>query len=238
MRFKRFKAGPLALATVLSAYFASQAHAQDNPLPGSFSANVTLTSDYIIRGISMTDEAPAIQGGLDWQSDSGFYVGTWGSNVEFGNDASAEIDFYAGFRGAYGAFNYEIGASYYWYPATSAPGLSFWDAHVDAGYNFGPAAVTLGLAYSPDNFGPAVNDAALYTSAEFTAPVAEMMTLRASVGYSALEGVPNYIDWNAGATFHVYDWFNLDVRYFDTDYTAICGTACDARVVVKISRVF
>lgn len=42
-----------------------------------FSANVTLTSDYAYRGISQTDERPAIQGGFDFKHDSGFYAGTW-----------------------------------------------------------------------------------------------------------------------------------------------------------------
>ena len=38
-----------------------------------FSANVTLTSDYAYRGISQTDDRPAIQGGFDFKHDSGFY---------------------------------------------------------------------------------------------------------------------------------------------------------------------
>ncbi len=39
-------------------------HAEDGlPLPGAFSANVALTSDYIFRGISQSDEHIAIQGG-------------------------------------------------------------------------------------------------------------------------------------------------------------------------------
>jgi hypothetical protein len=46
------------------------------------SANVTLASDYVFRGVSQTDNQMAIQGGFDWGHDSGFYVGTWASNVD------------------------------------------------------------------------------------------------------------------------------------------------------------
>ena len=35
------------------------------------SGNVSLTTDYRFRGISQTDNDPAIQGGFDWASDSG-----------------------------------------------------------------------------------------------------------------------------------------------------------------------
>jgi hypothetical protein len=40
-----------------------------------------LVSDYIFRGISQTQRQPAIQGGFDYSHASGFYVGTWASNV-------------------------------------------------------------------------------------------------------------------------------------------------------------
>lgn len=238
MYLRAGKAGLLAAAVGSCApAIAAEDHGH-SPLPGTFSANITVTSDYIVRGISMTNEGPAIQGGLDWENGTGLYIGTWGSNVEFGNDASSEIDVYAGYRGAIGAFRYELGATYYWYPATTVSGLSFWDTHLDVGYDFGPAALNFGVAYSPDNFGPTVNDAALYYSVDLAIPVAEMVSLSGGIGYSKLESAVNYKDWNAGATFRVYDWFSADARYYDSDNAAVCGTICDARFVFKISKVF
>ena len=49
----------------------------------SVSGNVALTSDYKFRGISQSDEDIAIQGGFDFEHESGFYLGTWGSSVDF-----------------------------------------------------------------------------------------------------------------------------------------------------------
>ena len=40
------------------------------------SANVALVSDYRFRGISQSNENPAIQGGFDYAFENGFYVGT------------------------------------------------------------------------------------------------------------------------------------------------------------------
>ena len=208
-----------------------------SPFPGSFTGNVAIVSDYIIRGVSLSNENPAVQGGLDWDSGMGVYAGIWGSSVEFGNDASAEIDFAAGFRGAIDNLHYELGATYYWYPETVVAGQSFWDAHADLGYDFGFSDLTLGIAYTTDDSSPLLNDKTIYYKARIVLPVAEMMTISAGAGRSQRERRTNYSDWNAGATFKVYDWFDLDARYFDSD-DVVCGTLCDARFVVKISRSF
>lgn len=61
------------------------------------SANVALTTDYIFRGFSQTEEGPAIQGGFDVTYKM-FYAGVWASNLDFGGDdfnndiANIEID--------------------------------------------------------------------------------------------------------------------------------------------------
>jgi len=51
---------------------------------GEISANVALTTDYVWRGISQNQEDPALQGGFDYAHDSGFYLGAWAANVNFG----------------------------------------------------------------------------------------------------------------------------------------------------------
>ena len=66
------------------------------PTFASVSANVTLATDYVWRGLGQTAGEPAIQGGFDYSSDGGFYAGIWGSNVEpdFGG---SEFDYYMGY---------------------------------------------------------------------------------------------------------------------------------------------
>ncbi|MGK0299102.1 MAG: hypothetical protein ACI9XC_002730 [Gammaproteobacteria bacterium] len=61
-----------------------------------FSANVTLSSDYLFRGQSQTDNAPSIQGGFDYSNDLGFYIGAWASNISFAG--GIEIDGLRRFR--------------------------------------------------------------------------------------------------------------------------------------------
>ena len=95
---------------------------------GEFSANVAITTDYTFRGISQSGGDAAIQGGFDWVSEL-FYVGTWGSTVDFNDDlenpftgeqisdgSSLEIDFYAGYTPSFGDLSLGFGVTYYLYP--------------------------------------------------------------------------------------------------------------------------
>lgn len=80
-------------------------------------ANIGATSNYLWRGVSQTQDAVAVQGGIDYEHDNGFYLGTWASNVDFGDATSYELDFYTGYAGSIGEeFGYDIGYLYYAYP--------------------------------------------------------------------------------------------------------------------------
>ena len=60
----------------------------------SVSANATLQSDYTWRGMTQNNGDASVNGGLDVEFDSGFYVGTWAAAVGSG----AEVDYYGGLR--------------------------------------------------------------------------------------------------------------------------------------------
>ena len=54
------------------------------PVPDwAISYNFAVTSEYVFRGVSQSAEDPAVQAGVDVTYKL-FYVGIWGSGVEFG----------------------------------------------------------------------------------------------------------------------------------------------------------
>ena len=79
----QFQLAKWALCGVISALIlgaGTTAAAQGKSrLPGKFSANVALTSEYLFRGLSQTDDAPAIHGGFDYEIKvarrTDFYLG-------------------------------------------------------------------------------------------------------------------------------------------------------------------
>ena len=49
-------------------------------LDGNLTGNMTITSNYVYRGISMSQNGPAVQGGIDYAHKSGLYIGNWNSS--------------------------------------------------------------------------------------------------------------------------------------------------------------
>jgi len=118
--------------------FAEEA-AADAPEVSPITANVTVASNYIYRGLTQTNNKPAIQGGFDYAHESGLYVGNWNSNISwisdgYGNSGNSgakvtsapiEMDFYAGFKKELIAegFASDFGVLQYYYPTTGLGGI-------------------------------------------------------------------------------------------------------------------
>ena len=91
--------------------------------------NVGLFSQYIFRGLTQTNNKPALQGGFDVNHKSGLYIGGWASNVSWLRDnaneavgpvyqsgGSLEIDLYGGFKTDVKGVGIDVGALQYYYP--------------------------------------------------------------------------------------------------------------------------
>jgi uncharacterized protein (TIGR02001 family) len=104
------------------------------------SANLAITSNYVWRGMTQSSNSPAVQGGIDL-GYKGFYLGTWGSNVEFGDTANnLEADFYAGYKYSFSGVEFDIGYIYYAYPNES-DAFNFDEAYLGLGYDFGMVGI-------------------------------------------------------------------------------------------------
>ena len=86
--------------TLLAVAVSSAALLTSAPSFAELSANVSVTNNYIWRGLTQTTNDAAVQGGIDYADESGFYAGTWVSNVNYGADDvySYEHDLYFGCR--------------------------------------------------------------------------------------------------------------------------------------------
>ena len=85
----------------------------------SATSNIGFKTDYLFRGISQTRRNPAVQGGFDFSTKSGYYLGTWASNVDFGNTANTEFDLYGGFTSILKRHVIRHWCSRLFYPGTS-----------------------------------------------------------------------------------------------------------------------
>ncbi|MEM1106471.1 MAG: TorF family putative porin [Pseudomonadota bacterium] len=224
-----FKSMSLALAFGAGLVGVAQAE-------GEFSGTLTLTSDYVFRGITQTDGAPTVQGSFDWASDS-FYIGTWASGVDFGDGTSTEIDLYAGWTPSYGNFDFDVGAIYYIYPdAPDDPEQNFVEVYAGAGTTLGEVLdVGASIAYSPEFY--AETGGAVYYSFAAGLPIGDTpFSVDASIGYQAFlddDDCPDcdYGDYSIGVTTS-FEGFDFDLRFIDT--YDLDGN--DESVVISVSR--
>lgn len=125
------------LVAALSAALSPLAHAE-------LTANIGVTSDYMWRGVTQTNatgDGAAFSGGIDWAGDSGFYVGTWASNVDW---ADYEWDIYGGYGGSLGELSYDINTIYYIYDDDAD--ANFWELGGSLSFKW----FTVGLQYTLD----------------------------------------------------------------------------------------
>jgi len=184
--------------------------------------NVTLATDYRFRGISQLKGqfSPAIQGGFDFATEAGFYIGTWASNVNFTGGA-IETDVYGGFKGMIDdELAYDIGVLYYGYPHDNnngninLPYTEVYGSLTFKGFKFG-------VNYSDDYF--AESGKFFYPYVEYTFDPIENLTLLFHYAYNSfdeeqagLDGEDYYQDWKIQAS---TKWVGLTwaLAYVDTD---------------------
>ena len=232
-------AGALALA--LNTTASAGGSLKDEPKKAcDLSANVALTTDYIFRGVSQSSENPAIQGGMDVACGI-FYAGVWGSSIDFdANDSAAmELDVYAGITPSYQGLSFDLGALYYAYPGATE-GLDYDYFEFKAGVSTEIKSVSIGATfyYSPDFFGGIGDALASEGSISFGLGTYAGLspTFSALVGYQEFyDAAGDYAYWNAGVGFDVYEKFNVDLRYWDTDLE---GTLSEERFVATVSASF
>jgi uncharacterized protein (TIGR02001 family) len=222
----------------------------------NFAASVALTTDYVYRGVSQTDENWAIQGSFDYGHSSGFYLGVWASNVdEIISEGNMEIDLYGGYsRELFKNFTFDIGVIYYWYPDPgTGPDRDFIEGVLGVKYAFSDIALSpeLGLSYnySPDFFGEDRDGNHLLGTLDLTLPYE--FGIGGSLGYQDVQGGEtsggtageggksgfDYYYWRVGLS-KAIKGFDLDLSYWDTDAEDYLGSYADSRVVFTLSRSF
>jgi len=156
-RSARRQAGRVALAALLagaSMALTSAAQAQDAAPPSAItvSGSAAVVTDYRLRGVSQSNNGFALQAGVTIAHESGFYVGTWGSNLAgwgtFGG-ANMELDLIAGFKAPIGeGASIDVGATWYMYPG-GFDNTDFIEPYVKLSGTAGPVSLTAGVAYAP-----------------------------------------------------------------------------------------
>ncbi len=232
MRFATISFALFACLSPLTAVAAEDAEATS---PISFSANVALATDYRFRGISQTENDLALQGGFKASHESGFYIGTWASNLSgwgtFGG-ANLELDLFGGYTTEIGSATVDAGVIWYVFPQGS-DNTSYGEFYGSLAHDVGPGTVALGANYAFKQSALSLNgenEDNIYLYAKAAAAIKDSpISLSAQIGYSDGNGGAGPNGWVASPTGHYLDWsagvsvalpwgpISLSATYVDTD---------------------
>lgn len=207
--------------------------------------NVGVYSEYVFRGITQSDENPALQGTLNFGQSTGVYAGAWGSNVDFndGDEAHLELDLYGGYKWPLGPVTLDVGGVYYTYPgADSNLDYDYVEGKVGISGTLHTATLGLNIFVSPDYF--AGSGTGVYANLYASAPIAGTgLSANVAINHQWIDdeaafGVPDYADWNLGVSY-AWEKFTFGLNYYDTNLSkAECTDGCEARVIGSMTRSF
>jgi len=236
MKLSKLSALCFAATTLFAASSAMAWESEDGA--HSTSASVAFSSEYIWRGVSQTDGDPAISGSLDYGHSSGFYAGVWGSNVDYGDDASAEFDAYLGFASEFGesGIGYDVGFLRYMFPGED---YNFNEVYGSLSYSIFSA----GVAYSSDTLGSGEDGYYWSLDAAYDLPIG--VNLYGGVGYYDADentfttDVDSYAHYWVGVSKDVAG-FTLDLSYQDADSDAEdwAGELAEETFLFSVSKAF
>ena len=200
------------------------------------SGNLGLTSDYRFRGISQSQNAPAVQGGVDYAHSSGLYIGNWNSSVSsqvYTNGSGVESDVYAGYKKeVYKGISIDVGSYNYFYPRSTVAGtgsnFDTYEAFAGVGYKDLVAAKysqTLGNGY----FGTARAQGTKYFQVDAKVPtgVVKDLSVVAHAGKTdvANSSTADYNDYNAGFAYALPQGWEGTVKYYTNTSTGTFESA-------------
>lgn len=207
---------PALLAGLLAGFLAMPVLADDDE-GWWFGGSLALTSDYVFRGVSQTDEDPAIQGSFDFGHSSGLYAGVWASNVDFDEDdgIDVEVDIYVGWILEF-ANDSELDLLLvrYLYPGAKA-GFGINYNEFIAAYSF-LDYYTATFAYTNDYLRTDENAFYYHLGAEF--PLGDSkVNLKLGAGFNDIASAAgsDYWDFQVGIN-RSWGRLNVDLSYFDT----------------------
>jgi uncharacterized protein (TIGR02001 family) len=180
---------------------------------------VSLTSDYVKRGVTQSDGDPALQLGVEMAFENGFFLGAWGSTVDISRGPAVqrdlEVNYYAG---------YDLDVSESWrlfarmvayaYPGQTG-GFNYDYEEYSVGGSFNDR-IWLEVAWSPDLYDTNRSTTNVDLYAEW--PVSSVWSIGGGAGYydtSSLTGSA-YTYWQLGVTASL-TWASIDLRVHDTD---------------------
>jgi len=209
--------------------------------------DVRLLTDHRFRGVSRSDEDPALEAGLMLSHESGLYAGVRGTTLR-GTDGwrrrnpahldqgDLQLDLYAGWRGNLGG-GFDLDAGIVQYVFAGGEGATdHVEPYASLGYLIGPLQLSTGARYAPAQSGTGNEDMLyLFGQADITLPF-RPWSFTAHAGRQDWSLYGSYWNWSLAARHQLQlgglPDAEIGIAYVDTDLPSASGQ--DAGLVVTL----
>ena len=212
-----------------------------NATASDLSGVATLTSEYIYRGLKMSDGDPALQLGLDYEHDTGLFVGIWASTIDLRSamgNRDTELDYYAGYHYvSKSPITANVTLLRYSYPGrTGMHNYDYNEVLVGATWR---EQYSIELGYTSNFYG--LDRIGRHWELRSEWPIANAWVIGAALGGNDMSdaGVSQYLHWDVGASAR-FSRLIVDLRWYDNEQPDgfAAQSSADSQVVLSISAAF
>lgn len=222
----------LAATAAASLHATAQPTAPEAPAVHTLVPKVSLYSEYEYRGIGQTAEKPALQFNLDYSHASGFYLGTFVTNIkwlkELNPSAGADIEW-----DIFGGYKFEIakdvlldlGYLRYEYPSSGAFSPRPNTDEIYVGFASGAFSAKYSHAIS-NLFGTANSKRSSFVEFNWSQEVMPKLTANAHIGRQTIKhsGALSYTVYKLGLTYDLGGGWSIGGYVKDTNADAVLYT--------------
>jgi uncharacterized protein (TIGR02001 family) len=237
----RHKSFRVVCVFVLAMSVAPQAWTSDSDGAGAF-GSVTLTSDYVDRGISKSKGHAALQGEIGWLTTTGLIASISGSSVDFddGSRATTELNYLVGLAADTETLSGDVQLVYVDYPgAISAYGYDHFELAGHAEQEIAAYALDLEAIFSKDDSADVKH--VLYVSTGLARAIGSHLRVRVHLGREWAQWIgpanATYMNWGVASEF-VREQVRFGITYTNTNIRQSCAGVCDGRIAAFIRAEF
>lgn len=188
----------------------------DDGLPFTYTAGVTFLTDYRLRGASLSDKEPVIQGsveaGVPLTQNISAFAGVWGSSLDKdAGSGSMETDLYAGVQGTFSGV--KIRARYLRLVFHDMNDIDFDQYEAGVSGPVGPVTLAAGVIHDEYHF----TGYSTYVYSSATVPIAKTgLAVKGLLGYEDGTRWDNKVNWQLGVSY-TRGPFLAGLDYVDTN---------------------